>query len=63
MGCYLEYVMVMILRIIFMQVFDEEKELVDQRPVDAKIWPHDASVTNIYLCTNCRSMRATWNQA
>lgn len=48
--------------IIIMQVKDTKGELIDQRPVDATVWMHDASVVNIYLCTNCGAMRANWNQ-
>ena len=48
--------------IIMMQVHDNEGSLVNQRPIDANVWPHDSSVVNIYLCTNCGAMRANWNQ-
>jgi len=53
--------------ILFLQVHDNEGELVKQRPewlqeTRVKVWPHDSSVTNVYLCTNCGAMRATWNQ-
>ena len=47
---------------IIMLVHDDGKELVEQRPQDVRVWPHDSSVTYIYLCTNCGAMRATWNQ-
>ena len=49
--------------ILYMLIDDEEKALVSQRPVDAHIWPHDSSVTAIYFCCGCGSMRARWNQA
>ena len=53
--------------ILLMQVHDSDMEIVRQRPEwlqesHARVWPHDASVTNVYLCTNCGAMRATWNQ-
>ena len=53
--------------ILLMQVHDDEGEIVKQRPewlqeAHVKVWPHDASVTSIYLCTNCGVMRANWNQ-
>ena len=47
---------------LIMQVHDDEKLLVGQRPKDVRVWPHDSSATSIYLCTNCGRMRATWNQ-
>ncbi len=48
--------------ILYMLVNDEGQELVEERPVDARTWPHDSSTVAIYLCTNCGSMRARWNQ-
>ena len=53
--------------ILLMQVHDKEGELVGQRPewlqeAHVKVWPHDSSVTSVYLCTNCGAMRARWNQ-
>ena len=48
--------------ILYMLIIDGEKELVGERPIDACVWPHDASVIAIYLCTECGSMRARWNQ-
>ena len=48
--------------IIYMIINDVDNELVGQRPVDARIWPHDSSTVAIYLCTGCGSMRARWNQ-
>ena len=47
---------------LMMQVHDEGGELVKERPAGVRVWPHDASVTSIYLCTECGSMRARWNQ-
>ena len=47
---------------LMMIVVDDEQLLVAERPVDAKVWPHDSSSIAIYLCTNCGSMRARWNQ-
>ncbi len=48
--------------IIMAQVHDDEGDFINQRPIDATVWPHDSSVINIYLCTACGAMRATWNQ-
>jgi len=45
-----------------MLIHDDEGILVEQRPEKVRVWPHDSSVTAIYLCTNCGSMRARWNQ-
>ncbi len=47
---------------LIMLVRDSEQELVKQRPKGVSVWPHDASVIAIYLCTECGSMRARWNQ-
>ena len=47
---------------IIMLVHDDNGELIKQRPDNVIVWPHDLSVIYIYLCTNCGSMRATWNQ-
>ena len=47
---------------LMMQVRDDEQLLVNQRPKKVRVWPHDSSVTSIYLCTECGAMRATWNQ-
>jgi len=47
---------------LIMLVDDDIGELVAQRPRNVKVWPHDCSAIAIYLCTNCGSMRATWNQ-
>ena len=47
---------------LIMLVRDGEKELVEQRPEGVRVWPHDSSVIAIYLCTECGSMRARWNQ-
>ena len=47
---------------IIMLVHDDKKELVVERPKGVRVWPHDSSVTYIYLCTECGAMRATWNQ-
>lgn len=47
---------------LMMQVLDTSHALVAQRPKKVRVWPHDDSVTHIYLCTTCGSMRATWNQ-
>jgi len=47
---------------IIMLVHDDKGELIDQRPEGVRVWPHDSSVTYIYLCTTCGSMRAIWNQ-
>ena len=48
--------------VLIMQVQDEKGELIPQRPDMFRVWPHDASVISIYLCTECGSMRARWNQ-
>ena len=48
--------------ILLMQVHDDKGDLIIQRLDGHKVWPHDASVINIYLCTNCGAMRADWNQ-
>ena len=47
---------------LIMLVHDSEKSLVGQRPTNVRVWPHDSSVIAIYLCTECGSMRARWNQ-
>ena len=47
---------------IMMLVHDDEGKLIEQRPKSVRVWPHDSSVTYIYLCTDCGAMRATWNQ-
>ena len=47
---------------LIVQVHDDGKDLVKERPEGAKVWPHDSSVISVYLCTNCGSMRAGWNQ-
>ena len=47
---------------LIMLVRDADQELVKQRPENVRVWPHDASVIAIYLCTECGSMRARWNQ-
>ena len=47
---------------LIMQVHDNEQLLVRERPAHVRVWPHDASVTSVYLCPECGSMRATWNQ-
>ncbi len=47
---------------LIMLIDDIEKALVDQRPENVRVWPHDSSVIAIYLCTECGSMRARWNQ-
>lgn len=47
---------------LMVQVHDNEQLLREQRPEDVRVWPHDALVIYVYLCTNCGAMRATWNQ-
>lgn len=47
---------------LYMLINDKDGELIKERPVDAKVWPHDSSTIAIYLCTGCGSMRARWNQ-
>ena len=47
---------------IIILVHDDDGELVNQRPENVSVWPHDSSVIYVYLCTNCGSMRAMWNQ-
>ena len=47
---------------LYMVINDKNQELVDERPTDARVWPHDSSTTAVYLCTACGSMRARWNQ-
>ena len=47
---------------LMVQVHDNEQLIRDQRPKGVRVWPHDALVIHIYLCTNCGSMRAMWNQ-
>lgn len=47
---------------LMMQVHDDRQHIVEERPPSAHIWPHDSSVTSVYLCTECGSMRARWNQ-
>ena len=42
---------------------DETGLLIKERPESVRVWPHDYSSTAVYLCTNCGSMRAEWNQA
>ncbi len=49
--------------LLIMLVHDDEKLLVGQRPAGVKVWPHDASVIAIYLCTECGVMRVRWNQS
>ena len=48
--------------VLIMQVHDNEANIRGERPEGVRVWPHDALVINIYLCTNCGAMRATWNQ-
>jgi len=48
--------------ILYMLINDDGKELVEERPIDARVWPHDSSTVAIYLCIECGSMRARWNQ-
>lgn len=48
--------------VLFLLVHDDKGDLIKERLEDVKVWPHDFSTTAIYLCTNCGSMRATWNQ-
>ncbi len=47
---------------LMVQVHDNEQLIREQRPPDVRVWPHDALVIHIYLCTYCGAMRATWNQ-
>lgn len=47
---------------LMMQVHDNEQAIRQQRPKKVRVWPHDALVIHIYLCTTCGSMRARWNQ-
>ena len=47
---------------LMMQVHDNDGLILDQRPEEVRVWPHDALVVHVYLCTNCGAMRATWNQ-
>jgi len=47
---------------LIVQVHDDKGDLVRERPEGVKVWPHDSSVISVYLCTNCGSMRAGWNQ-
>ena len=42
---------------------DTEKELANQRPLKAKIWPHDSVAIALYLCDGCGEITAVWNQA
>ncbi|KKN00464.1 hypothetical protein LCGC14_1137600 [marine sediment metagenome] len=48
--------------ILYLLVNDKDQELLSERPIDARVWPHDSSTVAIYLCTACGSMRARWNQ-
>lgn len=48
--------------LLLVRVHDDEALIKDQRPESVKMWPHDALVIHIYLCTNCGEMRSTWNQ-
>ena len=48
--------------VLMVQVHDNEQLIRGQRPENVRVWPHDALVIHIYLCTTCGSMRATWNQ-
>ncbi len=48
--------------VLMVQVHDDEQLIRDQRPENVRVWPHDALVISVYLCTACGSMRATWNQ-
>ncbi len=47
---------------LMVQLHDDKQEIREQRPEGVRVWPHDALVIYVYLCTNCGSMRATWNQ-
>jgi len=47
---------------LIMLIDDDDRALVAQRPSDVRVWPHDSSVIGIYLCTECGTMRARWNQ-
>lgn len=47
---------------LYMLINDDEQELLAERPVEVKVWPHDSSTVAVYLCTNCGAMRARWNQ-
>lgn len=48
---------------LIMLIDDDEGLLASQRPEGVKIWPHDCTAIALYLCTQCGSMRAKWNQA
>ncbi len=48
--------------LLMVEVLDNEQLIREQRPVDVRVWPHDALVIHVYLCTHCGSMKATWNQ-
>lgn len=47
---------------LMVEMHDNEQLIRRQRPKNVNVWPHDALVIHIYLCTNCGAMRATWNQ-
>lgn len=47
---------------LMMLIDDNDWEILKQRPEKAKVWPHDCTAVAVYLCTNCGSMRASWNQ-
>ena len=46
----------------FLVVSDDKGEIIEERPKNIRIFPHDSSTTVVYLCPNCGSMRAVWNQ-
>ena len=48
--------------ILFMHIHDDEGVIMAERPLGVRVWPHDKSVIAVYLCTECGSMRARWNQ-
>ena len=47
---------------LMIQIHDDKQEIREHRPKGVRVWPHDALVIHIYLCTHCGAMRATWNQ-
>ena len=47
---------------LMVQILDKEARIRVERPDNVRVWPHDALVIHVYLCTTCGSMRATWNQ-
>ena len=45
--------------------FDKKKlarTVCSDRPIAAKVWPHDLIACAVYICTSCGEATAIWNQ-